>query len=226
MLGVVVNTLTVIIGSTIGLLAKKAIPKEWTDFIIKGIALCVIYIGVSGSLEGENTLIMILSMAIGAVIGSACDLDKGLNSLANKLEERFKKPGEKTTIAEGFISASLLFCVGAMTIVGSLEAGLLGDNQMLYTKATLDGISSIIFAASLGVGVLFSAAFVLVFQGTIVLLAQFIEPFLEEAVIAEMTAVGSLLIIAMALNMLEVTKLKVMNYTPAIFMPIILCPIF
>lgn len=226
MLGVVVNTLTVIIGSTIGLLAKKAIPKEWTDFIIKGIALCVIYIGVSGSLEGENTLIMILSMAIGAVIGSACDLDKGLNSLANKLEERFKKPGEKTTIAEGFISASLLFCVGAMTIVGSLEAGLLGDNQMLYTKATLDGISSIIFAASFGVGVLLSAAFVLVFQGTIVLLAQFIEPFLEEAVIAEMTAVGSLLIIAMALNMLEVTKLKVMNYTPAIFMPIILCPIF
>lgn len=226
MLGVVVNTLTVIIGSTIGLLAKKAIPTEWTDFIIKGIALCVIYIGVSGSLEGENTLIMILSTAIGAVIGSACDLDKGLNSLANKLEERFKKPGEKTTIAEGFISASLLFCVGAMTIVGSLEAGLLGDNQMLYTKATLDGISSIIFAASLGVGVLFSAAFVLVFQGTIVLLAQFIEPFLEEAVIAEMTAVGSLLIIAMALNMLEVTKLKVMNYTPAIFMPIILCPIF
>lgn len=226
MLGVVVNTLTVIIGSTIGLLAKKAIPKEWTDFIIKGIALCVIYIGVSGSLEGENTLIMILSMAIGAVIGSACDLDKGLNSLANKLEQRFKKPGEKTTIAEGFISASLLFCVGAMTIVGSLEAGLLGDNQMLYTKATLDGISSIIFAASLGVGVLFSAAFVLAFQGAIVLLAQFIEPFLEAAVIAEMTAVGSLLIIAMALNMLEVTKLKVMNYTPAIFMPIILCPIF
>ena len=226
MLGVVVNTLTVIIGSTIGLLAKKAIPKEWTDFIIKGIALCVIYIGVSGSLEGENTLIMILSMAIGAVIGSACDLDKGLNSLANKLEERFKKPGEKATIAEGFISASLLFCVGAMTIVGSLEAGLLGDNQMLYTKATLDGISSIIFAASLGVGVLFSAAFVLVFQGAIVLLAQFIEPFLEAAVIAEMTAVGSLLIIAMALNMLEVTKLKVMNYTPAIFMPIIVCPLF
>ena len=168
---------------------------------------------------------MIISMAIGSVIGAALDLDRHLNNFAEKLENKFKKPGEKTTIAEGFISASLLFCVGAMTIVGSLQAGLLGDNQMLYTKATLDVISSIIFAASLGIGVMFAAVFVFVFQGAIVMLAQFVEPFLEEAVIAEMTCVGSLLIIALSLNMLGITKLKVMNYTPAIFMPIILCPI-
>ncbi|MBQ9961289.1 MAG: DUF554 domain-containing protein [Firmicutes bacterium] len=226
MLGVIVNTLTVVIGSTIGLVAKKAIPAEWTDFIMKGIALCVIYIGISGTLEGENTLVMIISMVLGAVIGSWIDLDKHLNNLAGKLEARFKKPGEKATIAEGFVTASLLFCVGAMTIVGSLQAGLVGDNEMLFTKATLDGISSVIFAASLGIGVLFSAAFVFVFQGSIVLMAQLIAPFIGDVVIAEMTCVGSLLIFAIALNMLDLTKLKVMNYTPAIFMPIALCPLF
>ena len=225
MLGVIVNTATVLIGSSVGLAAKKAIPKEWADFILKGIALCVMYIGITGSLEGENTLIMILAMATGAVIGTALDLDRHLNNFAERLENRFKKEGEKTTIAEGFISASLLFCVGAMTIVGSLQAGLTGDNQMLFTKATLDGISSIVFASSLGIGVVFSAAFVFIFQGAIVLLAQLVEPFLETAVISEMTCVGSLLIMALSLNMLGVTRLKVMNYTPAIFMPILICPL-
>ena len=225
MLGVIVNTATVLIGSSVGLAAKKAIPKEWADFILKGIALCVMYIGITGSLEGENTLIMILAMATGAVIGTALDLDRHLNNFAERLENRFKKEGEKTTIAEGFISASLLFCVGAMTIVGSLQAGLTGDNQMLFTKATLDGISSIVFAASLGIGVVFSAAFVFIFQGAIVLLAQLVEQVLETAVISEMTCVGSLLIMALSLNMLGVTRLKVMNYTPAIFMPILICPL-
>jgi len=225
MLGVVVNTATVLVGGTVGLIARKAIPKEWADFIFKGIALCVMYIGIAGSMEGKNTLIMILSMAVGAVMGMALDLDRHLNSFAERLENRFKKDGENATIAEGFVSASLLFCVGAMTIVGSLQAGLTGDNQMLFTKATLDGISSIVFAASFGIGVLFSAAFVLLFQGAIVMMAQMVEPFLEASVISEMTCVGSLLIIALSLNMLGVTKLKVMNYTPAIFMPIIICPL-
>ena len=108
MLGVIVNTIAVVLGSAVGLAAKKAIPKEWTDFILKGIALCVLYIGIEGSMQGQNTLIMIISMAIGSVIGAALDLDRHLNNFAEKLENKFKKPGEKTTIAEGFISASLL----------------------------------------------------------------------------------------------------------------------
>ena len=190
MIGVIVNTLTVIVGSIIGLLAKKLIPDGWSDFIMKGIALCVIYIGIDGAMSGENTLIAIISMAVGAVIGLALDLDRHLNNFAEKLENRFKKPGENVTIAEGFVTASLLFCVGAMTIVGSLQAGLTGNNEMLFTKATLDGISAVIFSASLGIGVMLSAAFVLVFQGAIVLLAQAVEPFLSDAVIAEMTCVG------------------------------------
>lgn len=226
MIGVLVNTLTVLVGSSIGLIAKKVIPENWTDFIMKGLGLCVIYIGMDGAFQGENTLVMIISMVIGAIIGVALNLDGHLNSFAQRLESRFKKDGEKVSIAEGFVTASLMFCVGAMTIVGSLDAGLTGDNTMLYTKATLDFISSIIFAASLGFGVMLSAVFVLVFQGAIVLLAGAIAPVLNDAVIAEMTCVGSLLIMAIGLNMLEMTKLKVMNYMPAIILPIALVPLF
>lgn len=193
---------------------------------MKGLGLCVIYIGMDGAFQGENTLVMIISMVIGAIIGVALNLDGHLNSFAQRLESRFKKDGEKVSIAEGFVTASLMFCVGAMTIVGSLDAGLTGDNTMLYTKATLDFISSIIFAASLGFGVMLSAVFVLVFQGAIVLLAGAIAPVLNDAVIAEMTCVGSLLIMAIGLNMLEMTKLKVMNYMPAIILPIALVPLF
>lgn len=223
MIGVLVNVLTVVVGSTVGLLAKKLIPDHWADFIMKGLALCVIYIGIDGAMSGQNALITIISMAIGAVIGVAVDFDKHLNNFAERLENRFKKEDGQTTIAEGFVTASLVFCVGAMTIVGSLQAGLTGNNEMLFTKATLDLISSCIFAASLGIGVLLAAVFVFVFQGGIVLLAQVVEPFLGDAAIAEMTCVGSLLIIALGLNMLGITKLKVMNYMPAMFIPIILC---
>lgn len=223
MIGVIVNTATVIAGSIIGLLFKKFIPKDWGDFIMKGIALCVLYIGMQGALGGNNALIAIISMAVGAVIGLALDLDKHLNNFANRIEKKFKKDDNEISIAEGFVSASLLFCVGAMTIVGSLNAGLQGDNTLLFTKATLDGISAIILSATLGIGVLLSAGFVFVFQGAIVLLAQLVAPVLTDACINEMTCVGSLLILAIGLNMLGVTKLKVMNYMPAVFLPIILC---
>lgn len=224
MIGVLVNTLTVIIGSIMGLLLRKLIPEQWTDFIMKGIGLCTIYIGIDGALEGTNTLVTIISIAVGALIGVALDLDGHLNHFAERLENRFKKEGSGgPTIAEGFVTASLLFCVGAMTIVGSLQAGLTGDNTMLYTKATLDLISSLIFSASLGIGVLFAAAFVLVFQGAIVLVAQAVSPFLTDYVVAEMTCAGSILIIALGLNILGVTNLKVMNFLPAIFLPVLLC---
>ena len=146
MIGVLVNTLTVIVGSTIGLLFRKLIPEQWTDFIMKGIALCTLYIGIDGALEGTNTLVTIISIAVGALIGAALDLDDKLNRFASGLENRFKKEGSGgSTIAEGFVTASLLFCIGVVTIVGSLQAGLTGDNTMLYTKATLDFISSLIF---------------------------------------------------------------------------------
>ena len=228
MIGVIVNTLTVVIGSLVGLLAKKAIPNDWSGFIVSAMGFVTIYIGISGAFAGENTLIAVISMAVGSLLGIAIDIDARVNKGVSKLENKFSKKDTEggASFTEGFITASMLFCIGAMTIVGSLQAGLIGDNTMLFTKATMDGISSVFFAASLGYGVLASAAFVFVFQGGIVLLAQFVEPFLSDSVIAEMTCVGSLILIAMALNLVGATKLKIMNYLPAIFMPIVLVPIF
>ena len=223
MLGVIVNTAAVLVGSLLGLLLKKGLPKGITKAVMTGIGLCTIYIGVSGSLKGENVLILILSVVVGSVIGHLLKLDDHINNLGSKIEKKFSKGEEKSTVAEGFVTASLLFCCGAMTIVGSLQSGLTGDNTMIFTKSMLDLISSIIFAATLGIGVLFSGGFVLVFQGAIVLLARFVAPFLETNVINEMTCVGSVLIIGLALNILGVTKIKIMNYLPAIFIPIVLC---
>lgn len=225
MLGVLVNVIAIVIGSSIGMLVKKGIPNRISEAMMKGLGLCTLFIGWSGSLKGSNTLVLIISMAIGIVIGEGFDLDAKLNSFAEKLEEKFHRGDGKISIAEGFIAASLLFCVGAMTVVGSMQAGLSGDYEMLFTKSVLDFISSMVFASSLGIGVMLSAAFVLIFQGGIVMLAQVVSPFLTEAVVAEMTCVGSVLIFALGLNIVGITKFKVLNYLPAMFLPILLTPL-
>ena len=224
MLGTIVNTIAVIIGAGIGMFLKKGIPDKLADTMMKGIGLRSLFIGISGSLKGENTLILIISIVVGALIGEGVDLDDKLNQLGKWLENKFKsKDGEKISIAEGFVSASLLFCVGAMTIVGALQSGLQGNHEMLFNKSMLDFVSALIFASSMGIGVMFSAAFVFVYQGALTLLAQWVAPILSDIVIAEMNCVGSVIIIGIGLNLLGITKLKVMNYVPAIFIPIILC---
>ena len=223
MLGVLANTIAVLIGSTVGLLCKKGIPKKISDAIMTGIALCTVYIGISGALKGENTIVLIISMVLGAICGTLLDLDGCLTRLGEFVERKFSKNGSKGSIAQGFITASLLFCVGAMTIVGSLTAGLTGDNEMLFTKSVLDLISASMLSVSLGIGVMFSAAFVLVFQGAIALMAGFLEPILTTAAINEIICAGSLMILALGMNMLGVTKIKVANYLPALlFAPLVL----
>ncbi len=229
MFGVIVNTATVILGTIIGILFRKVLPQKLGDAVMKGVALCVLYIGISGMLKGTNPIISILSIACGAIIGTLVDFDKQFNRFADFLQNKLtrKKEGQASTLSEAFVSSSLLFCVGAMTIVGSLDAGLRGDNSTLYAKAVLDGISAIFFASSLGFGVMLSAVTVFVYQGAIVLLAGVLQTVLtNEFIIAEMTCVGSLLIIALGLNMLGITKIKVMNYLPAIFFPILFCLFF
>ena len=225
MLGTIVNVITVVAGSCIGLFLKKGIREDIADMMLKGLALCSIFIGITSAMEGKNILITILSIVLGVILGGTLDLDGRFNRFAQGLENKFKRDGEKVSIAEGFITASLVFCVGAMTIVGSLQSGLTGDHTMIYTKATLDFVSSMIYASSLGIGVLFSALFVFLFQGSIVLLAQWIAPLLTEAVIAEMTCAGGLLIFGLGLNMMGLTKLKLMNYLPAIFLPMAIVPV-
>lgn len=224
MIGVIVNAAAVIIGSIIGLLFKKGIPRRYTDTVMTGIGLCTVYIGISGTLKGKNTLILIISIVIGSIIGTWIDIDKRVNAFGEWMGKRFKaSSGSSVSIAEGFVTGSLLFCIGAMTIVGSLNAGLSGDNKMLFTKSVLDFISSAMLSVSLGIGVLFSAFFVLTFQGAIVLLAQFLQPVLTSSAIAEITCAGSLMIVALGLNIIGVTRIKVANYLPAIIVAPILC---
>lgn len=226
MLAVIINTLAVLVGSTIGILLKKGIPEKVTDTLMKGLGLCTLYMGWSGTMNGGDTLVLILSMTIGIIIGESLDLDERLNRFAQGLENRFKKDGEEVSLAEGFVTASLVFCVGAMTIIGALQAGLSHNYEMLFTKSVLDLITSIVFASSMGIGVMLSAGFIFAFEGVIVLLAQFIAPFLTEAVVTEMVCTGSLVIFALGLNIVGITKLKVINFLPAIFLPIVLCPVF
>ena len=224
MLGTLVNAISVILGGSIGLIFSSKFPKKLGDSLMRSLGLCVLLIGISGILKGENQLITIISMAIGTIIGEALDLDKRLNSLGDYIQNKMKKTNDdKVSISEGFVNASLLFCVGAMSIVGSLQSGLTGDHQMIFTKSLLDFTSSIIFASTFGFGVLLSAIVIIAYQGSIVLLAQYVAPYLTDSVVAEMTCVGSLIVIGLALNMLGITKLKVMNYVPAIFLPILIC---
>ncbi len=220
MLSVIVNCAAVVLGSGVGLLLKKGIPEKVSNAIMYGLGLCVLYIGISGAFEGENVLIAILSMALGTILGEALDLDGRLNSLGKRLEDRFSKAGTEKNIAKGFVSASLLFCVGAMSVVGSLQSGLTGNHETIFAKSLIDGIAAIVLTSPLGVGVMFSAVFVFLYQGAIVLGASLLQYVLTDAVVAEMTCVGSLLIVGLALNMLNITRLKVMNYLPAMFMPI------
>lgn len=225
MLGVFVNVIGIIVGSSIGLLMKKGIPSRISEAMMKGLGLCTLYIGWSGALKGSNTLVLIISMAMGIVIGEGLNLDAKLKGFAEKLETKFHKGDGKISIAEGFIASSLLFCVGAMTVVGSMQAGLSGDYEMLLTKSVLDFISAMVFASSLGIGVMMSSIFVLIFQGGIVLLAQVVAPFLTDGVVAEMTCVGSVLIFALGLNLIGITKIKVLNFLPAMFLPILFTPL-
>ncbi len=227
LIGVAVNTATVLLGSFFGLLLKKGIPERFKDGLMKGIGLCTIYIGISGTLQGKNTIVLILSVVVGILLGSWVDIDRRFNALSIKVENKFKKDDSPAgSFAQGFVTACLVFCIGSMTIVGSLEAGLNGDNKMIFVKSILDLISSFVLASSLGIGVMASALFVLIFQGGLVLLSSAVAPLLTQEVINEMVCVGSLLIFALGLDLTGIKKLKVMNYLPAVFMPIALVPLY
>lgn len=234
LIGTTVNALAILAGSAVGLFFAHAarrgtggsgLGERLRTTLMNGVALCVLYIGVSGCLDGQSTLTAIISMVLGALVGETLDLDRRMQVLGDWVQEKTKRLplGGSSSVSEGFVTASLLFCVGAMAIVGSLQDGLTGDHSTLFAKALLDGVSAVVFASSLGVGVAFSAVAVFLYQGCIAALASLISPLLDSAVIAEMTCVGSLLIIALSLNMLGVTKIKVMNLTPACLMPILIC---
>lgn len=219
MLGTVVNTISILIGSILGYFLKGGIPKRFQEMIMKALGLSVLYIGIEGSIHCTDTLLLIISMIIGAILGEALKLDERLNQFGAWLEGKFK--GRQDSIAEGFVSASLLFCVGSMAIVGAIQSGLEGNHEMLFVKAMLDGITSIIYTSTMGIGVMLSAGAVFLYQGIMTLAAGLLGNLLEATQITNIGAIGSVLIIGLGLNLLEITKLKVANFLPALFIPMI-----
>ena len=231
-LGTIVNCLTIIIGSTIGILIKGGLPKRFEETIFSAVGLAVMFIGLGGALSGflvidkgalstQYTMMMVLSLVLGAVVGEALNIERRLDHLGDWVKSKMPKKLAGNTFTEGFVTASMLFCVGAMAIVGSLEDGLNGNYSVLFAKSVLDGITSVLLASSLGVGVAVSAAPILIYQGGITLLSQVLRPLLSDTLISQMSCVGSILIVAIGINMLFGKKIKVGNLLPAIFFPII-----
>lgn len=230
MFAVIVNSLAIICGGILGLIINKGIPKRLDKSIMDGLALVVTYMGISGALKGDNPLYVIICMTIGIIIGELINIDDLLNKLGLYIDDKLSKKKKETSqnnekenkIAKGFVSSSLLYCVGAMAVVGSIQAGLSQDYSVLLAKSVLDGVSSIFFAASMGIGVLLSSVAVFLYEGIITLGASGLSNILSTNVVTYMTCVGSLLITALGLNMLKLCDIKVANMLPAMFIPIIL----
>ena len=226
MIGVYVNFAAVVIGGLVGTLIRGGIPERFKTAITRGIALCILVIGISGAVGEQDQLMMILCIVVGTVIGEIIGIERGIEKLGDFAQ---RKLSGGNGFAEGFVNATLLFAVGSMAVVGSLDAGLTGDSSTLLAKSALDGVSAIMFASSLGAGVMLSAVPLTVYQGGIALLAVWIQPYLSNEVILQMKSVGSVLIIALGINMLEIMKngkIRVANMLPAMFLPIAYAPLY
>lgn len=237
-LGTIVNFLAVLVCGLLGMLVKRGVPKKISDALASAMAICVIYIGIDGALESAPTLpegsflsgglvkvlIMIISLGIGTLIGELVDLDGLVNRLGESLERKFVKDGEQGRFAKGFVSCSLLFCVGAMTVNGAFQDAL-GNSDILIAKSVIDGIMCFVMASTLGVGCVVSAFFVLGYQGLLTLLGLFIADILPVSSISYMSVTGSLIIVLIGTNMLGMTKVKTANMTPAIFLPALVAPL-
>ena len=220
MLSVFVNAGAVKLGGVLGLLLGGRLKEKHTKTIVSGLGICTMVIGITGAITTSNILIVILCLVLGTAIGELLQLERRLDSAGQWLKSKVgKHAGGRFT--EGFVTASLLFCVGSMAIMGSFDAGLRGDNNTIFAKSALDGIMAITFAATMGLGVLFSAGSVFLYQGALTLLAGLIEPFLSQQAITEMSAVGGVMLIATGLNILGLGKdrIQVGNMLPALFLP-------
>ena len=233
-LGTFVNFITVLVLGIVGTFIKKGIPKRFSDSIMSAMAICVIYIGVDGVLEVApdtsqtapllspglfKILVMTLSMAIGTLIGELIDFEKWMGKLGDLASKKLGKLGENDNFANGFVSCSILFCVGAMTINGAI-ASAAGDHQLLLTKSLIDGVSVLVMSSTLGVGCAFSAFFVLLYQGVLTLLATSLVDVLSAATLTYMSVTGSLIVILLGTNVLGVTKVRTANMVPAMFVAI------
>ncbi len=216
MIGTIVNSLTIILGCIIGLILKGHFPERISIILFQGIGLTTLIIGIQMAVQASEVLLIILSLVIGGMIGEIIDIEKRLDQSGNRIKKLFRTQEGKENFTKGFITASLLYCVGSMAVMGAIEEGINGNPDILLAKSVLDGISSIIFTASLGIGVLFSAIPVFIYQGTITQIAQLVKNWITLDMINEMTAVGGILIIGLALGILEIKKIKVANLLPSL----------
>ena len=218
--GALVNGGAIVVGGLLGTFGGKLMPEKMRQTVLGATALVSMGIGISGAIGSSNQLIPILWLVIGSVIGELLHIEDGVTRAGDWLQKRFGKSG---SITEGFVTGSLVFAVGAMAVMGSLESGLKNDHTILMTKSVIDMAGSVAFAGSLGIGVAFSALSILVLEGTVALLASLLTGVLTDAVITEISVTGSLIIIGVGLNVLGLTKLRIMNMTPALLLPILLC---
>ena len=231
-LGTIVNVLAILVGGAVGCVLNTKLPRRVADSVMQGLGLAVLVLGLMGAigaafvvaddkLYAGHVLLMIVSLAAGALAGELIGIEEKLEGFAKVCERRFAKPGESSSFARGFVTATVLFCTGSMAIVGAMEDGLAGNRDILFSKAAMDGITSMIFASTLGAGVLFSAVAVGAYQGAITLLAVYAKPFVSEALVTQLSLVGSVLIAGIGLNLLGIAKIRTGNLLPALLVPVV-----
>ena len=227
MFAVFVNMALVLVGSAVGLLLKNRFSERMGQAVMKGLGLCTMGIGMSSLLGGKDTLCTIICVALGTILGEWLNIEKGMDDLGELLRRKRIKGGGNSRFVEGFVNATVLYCVGAMSINGAIAAGINGDYSILISKSVMDMVSSITFAAAMGIGVPFAVIPILLYEGGLTLLAGVVGPYLSAAVITEMSAVGGAIIVGIGLNLLGASKegIRVSNMLPAIFLPIAYVPL-
>lgn len=226
MLGTIVNVLAIFFGSLLGTYIKKGFREDYKEIIFHGVSLSVLFVGISGSISRmiepeSHPILFIISLIIGGLLGQWLNIEGKLENFGNFIQSKMKKKNNDSNISQGFVSGSLIFCVGTMAILGSLESGLQGVHKTLFAKSILDGVISIVLSSTLGIGVALSGISVLLYQGILTILAQWIEPYLTADMIREISIVGGILIFAIGLNMMKLKKIKVGNLLPSILIPIL-----
>lgn len=227
MIATFLNCTLIILGSLLGILLRNRISERFTAIVMQGLALCVLGIGFSSALGTKNTLCVIVCMVLGCLMGEALRIEARLDGFGDFIKSKLLRNTQTDSrFTEGFVTASVLFCVGAMAVMGAINAGVHGDYSLLISKSVIDGVTAITFAAVMGLGVLFSSIPILLYQGGLTLLAAQVAPYLEPAALTEMSAVGGLIIIGIGFNMLNLSekKVKVGNMLPAIFLPFFYLP--
>lgn len=219
-LGALSNAIAVLVGGTIGSVMKRGLPKKYGDAIIQALSLFTFGMGIMFFLKSKEIMVLVISLALGTFLGEWINIEKRLEGFGDSIQKRMKNVGGN--FSEGFVTASLIFCVGSMAIMGAMQSGLAGNHEVLFAKSALDVIASLIFASAMGVGVAFSSVSVLVYEGGLSLAAAAVAPYLSVAVVDEMTAVGGVLLMGLSLSILEIKKIRAGNMLPSMFFPIII----